>query len=581
MKEKNEQSILKDRPKDSPVSDPAQVLESALLALSSLSKESPQDKNAFQGSSMAIREVKDAVVSFFKGKPFDVCVRDFFSGSNILLEAVETIKRYYPLIEKFKEGTPREKNLAAFALETIQKHNKIVERRRHMNFAEKATGFIFKTLGMEKKRPLDSKIIIPVQTSFQTKEDKESSPATLFTKSVLTPIAEEPHSASSPTKSERDMFRMKAIMLLKQHNLSVKMIEGASEEVAGEGPSEGIISFRQFISTLPGEEIELTGQFKRLGGKVKRSIPLIETFRLQAKSHQTGFPHPLQLAGFAFSDSLFPACPLRPEAIPDFYRIHKKMEEAAVALLPKGRLNEAAKENLCLKINAFNEGKDDYIELHLLLATAFRKIRTDPSSYVNEAPGLFFSSVGRSKDPFSEIASAYERFNDLFIKEQKKRLYEKHISLFSVADSRERKEALTKAYREGFYKGIEKLNEESSSSEKRAYILYLAALFEESILSLFLQELSEVAGFDPQLLSEGDRIIQAALFNQFDQFYQEINNPLKSKQEAAHCLENNLKEAIDLFERGINGTPPLAKLIQEMETYYLSRKGEATSHLQS
>lgn len=553
--------------------DPAQVLESALLALSAFSKEHPKGERNFQSSSLTIKLVKKTVLDFFKGKPLENCLSDFFKKENDLHQAVEAIKRYYPLIEKYKDGTAKERNLAAFALDAIQKHNKCVERRRQVNFIEKASQFLCETLGIEKKIPLESKIIIPVHSSFHSEQVRSAEPSRLFTQNVLVKASDQKSpGAPGATKSERDMFRMKAIMLLKQHNLSVKLVENGSLAIAEEESKEGIVSFRQRLSALPGEEIELSGQFKRLGGNLKRSIPIIETFRLQAKSHQTGFPHPIQMAGFAFSDSLFPACPLRPEAIPDFYLIHKKMEETAVALLPKGHLNETAKQNLSLKTLAFNEGKDDFLELHAKLASSFLKIKQEGPVLHAEAPPLFFSTLERSKDPVGEIAAAYERFNDLFIKEQKRHLYRTHITLMGDEEKNQRKEILVKTFRESYRQQTERLHEERDS-----YILFLASLFESTILSLFLQELSEVSGFDPPLLTESERIVQAVLFKQFEDFFAEIHAPLKSKSEASGTLKKNLETAIDYFQNGIPETSSINRLIGEMEVYYLSRKGEAGS----
>ena len=75
-------------------------------------------------------------------------VSHFFKGENKIHEAVEVIRKCYPLIDKLNVGTEKEKELAAFTLKTIQKYNKRVERHRLRGFAKKAADFMCKKLAL-------------------------------------------------------------------------------------------------------------------------------------------------------------------------------------------------------------------------------------------------------------------------------------------------------------------------------------------------------------------------------------------------------------------------------------------------
>lgn len=519
-------------------------LETAVQRLSSFCecKEKPQNQK--------ISLLKKAV-SFFTRSHFEKLQNEKIH------EAVEVIRKYYPLIEKLKDGTEKERSLAAFTLKTIQKYNKRVECQRHISFAKKAADFMFKKLGIEKE-PRERKITLPFCATFTNPMDAAREPSFFISK--ITPQAED------ATKLEEDMFRMKAIMLLKKHDLSVKMIDTIPSNLLPKATADtNIVSFSQLLQPLPGEEIELTGQFKRSSSALKRSIPLIETFRLQSKSHQTGFPHPMQLGGFALSSALFPSCPLRPEKLPNFYNTHRKKEEAAIALLPKGRFNESAKQTLFLKTQVFNKKKGEFIGLHRKLSSAFIKFNDTPL----EAEGVlspFFSKAQLEQDPYFYISSAYETFNTLFIKETKQHLYETYIANPSYS-----KDKLTKTYSEYIEgKRAELRLLDSEPGDKIAYIHLLSSIFEGNILALFLQEMSEITLFSPPLLRETDRAIQASLFFQQNAFLDELTAPPHNEEEAENVMKRALLSDILHFSKG--SLEKNAHLLDELECYYLYRQ---------
>lgn len=521
--------------------NPEQELDLAIKELSAFGQEPSLKKKV---------SLKNAMLDLFSANPFER-----LRSEKKIQKAVEVVRKYYPLIERFKEGTDKEKKLASFALDTIQKYNRHVEVRKETSTLKRAADFIFKKLGIEQSTS-ERKITLPVHATFSTVKNPSSLFCRITKKEESTP--------ADCTKSEQDMFKMKAIMLLKQHNLSIKTIDAVSFQPQAQLMAENnIVSFGQLLKLLPGEEIELTGNFKRIPSNLKRSIPLVETFRLQATSHQTGYPHPMQRSGFAFTDSLLPSCPLRPENLPLFYKIHKKKEEAAIALLPKGRFNESAKTTLVYKGQAFLANKKKFLEMHRTLAESFLNLHEDRLH--KGAIDSFFFKAKLAVDPYSFIASAYENFNTVFIKEAKENLYEKHI----LSKERTGKEDLTRGY-------THFVNSKRESHKAEEFILFLSYYFERPILALFLQEISEIAQMQPPLLNDSDRIVQSVLFNQLTGFLEELEAPLESEEEAEILMEKNLVNDIELFSHRNQDLP--LKLLDELEFYYLERHRERVAN---
>src|SRR6185295_3122616 len=176
----------------------------------------------------------------------------------------------------------------------------------------------------------------------------------------------------------------------------LKALRGSSIEATLS--SDEIVSMRLPLSLLPGEELIVTGDFSR---KQAISVPIKESFKIIAKATQTGFPHPLQHAGFGFSDAFLPTLLLRPYLAPKLDLLLKKKHEIAYALMPRGHLNEKAKALLQLRKQVFQKNKIALLHVQKKCVEAFFEAAKPangklPTAVIN----AYFQDLEQRENPF-------------------------------------------------------------------------------------------------------------------------------------------------------------------------------------
>lgn len=264
-----------------------------------------------------------------------------------------------------------------------------------------------------------------------------------------------------PSTQELDAFRMKAITLLKHHEINfssfteqLNLIRAIPIEIEKHSHAKTIIAMQQTISIFPGETIKLKGSFKRYPESHCRSIPIPESFLLDTQSQQTGFPHPSQHHGWALSPLLLPKDEI----------LMKKREDIALKLMPKGSLNSKAKELLKLKQQSFQEHLEEFLELHHRLHRAILK-----ASNLKESSFDFFAPIKTHPNPYLCLSSRNEQVITQYI--EKSSSIEDHsdyISLMGIASQQILKinkplyEALTVKQMQEFIWELEEFNTTSS-----------------------------------------------------------------------------------------------------------------------
>lgn len=531
-------------------------------------------------SAMKMQAVSSHLKSLFK-KIFlpEEKTTDF---SEKLTAAIVTLKSNYLLLEKFQKGSPKEQKLAKLAVAAIHDFNDKNETKKSPSWSHKIPFLLLKTLGIEKEDSSFPKILMPIKLSSHYEEGDEvrkNAASALKTEGVRLSLKKrEVH--EKPLTQELDMFRMKGIMLLKDHEIPLKVIDLAKVPVQFSGLADKeTVMLSQTLLPLPGEEIELSGEFLRKQGASLRSVP--QTFRMLRRSMQSGYPHPKQYAGWALSNCFIPNCPLRPEFLPLFKQFHEKKNAVAIALLPKGRLNNLAKKSLQLKEEAFNKNKTYFLNLHKKLASQFLKLV--PESLISpekslEILDLFFGKIAEEKEAFNTLSETYSLFENqviAFIHEKllEKRTFDKEIMLQTKV--------------EGYlplYLFLEKVYEEALSdlTEEKKYLFpfkeavdfvqLLGKIFEQSILFIFIQEAGETLEFCPPLLTLHERTVQAAAFKQAADFIKECETPPKNILEAEKLLAKRLEEDILLFGEDFEEHfSEINNLINELEEYAHAR----------
>lgn len=208
------------------------------------------------------------------------------------------------------------------------------------------------------------------------------------------------------SKQEIDAFRMKAITLLKHHQVQFTSlteqlhlirevpIVAIEHTIQSKSIAESIIAMHQTISPLPGEMIELKGSFKRYLDTKVRSCPIPESFYINTQSKQTGYPHASQHNGWTVPH----------EFIKDSNEL-KKMKELAEKLMPQGIWNAKAKELLKLKQHIFDGNLSLFLSLHKKIANRLIEIaKTDPENTVN----LFFEHLSTQSKVYHYLSGIHQ-----------------------------------------------------------------------------------------------------------------------------------------------------------------------------
>lgn len=229
--------------------------------------------------------------------------------------------------------------------------------------------------------------------------NEKSERVTLVEKDTL------PKQTFIPSKQELDAFRMKAITLLKHHDVRFTslaeqlhmMREVPIVTLDNPALAERIIAMQQTISPFPGETIELKGSFMRDLQSRCHSIPIPESFHISAYSQQTGFPHPSQHHGWALS----------PMLLPEGHALSGKMQEIANELMPKGVLNIKAKEMLKIKQQCFQMHLHDFLELHQQLNNGLLKAAKLDKIDGKELLDRFFANLKKENNPYMRMSMTH------------------------------------------------------------------------------------------------------------------------------------------------------------------------------
>jgi hypothetical protein len=301
-----------------------------------------------------------------------------------ILRSVDTVK--IALIQLRREESSLKRKL----LTVSEQYNTTLKAfsGKPKGFYNQIKYYFFKTAGwLLDKDLLESHISIPSHV-----------PQTPYTcKLSTTPFFKAP-----VEQQEVDLFYAKARTLLGQHapytavNDLVKSLRTAPLEATLR--AESIISLKQKVSYLPGEEYELTGDFSRTGAM---SIPIADSFILAAKALQTGYPHPCQSVGVGLAEGILPHYLVRSYLAPQLASLLERKEKIAQALLPHSQYNLRAKELLAMRKTLFRRHKA--ILLPRLKETV--KALFESSLIPSEETASFFEAL--DKEPYFDTLSNY------------------------------------------------------------------------------------------------------------------------------------------------------------------------------
>ncbi len=544
-----------------------------------------------------------------------------------LFNAIDWLKKNYFLIEKYKAAEDEEqKKIASYALTTIQRYNEVLNKKREppKSWREHLTRFITEQAGLKDDEIYQNPIEVPKPIVHQHDERITQPKSRLALKgrnvsvspvktgafpkisTVVRPLQTSAALGSkeaAPSIHEINAFQVKVYSLISEHGLSLESIREAlhvikhapiEAELNRADPEDkthdSIISLRQTLCFLPGEVIELSGAFQRIDPKSTHSIPLLETFRLSSSSTQTGHPDPRQHTGWALPHSLIPSFPLRPHQLPLLQPVYRRKNECAVALLPKGRLNNRARQLYALKRKVFELDRDALLKLHVLLNRAI--IDASPSTHLSEAAELvlhrFFDSAKNHLQLVDYLADTYQKLNNAVIIQPNEKLKEaylerSHLDL-QVDDPDLKYNEAESILKDEMLSGLQEIQNKKPEAQQVSegasvdYICAMGALLEEPIKNILLQQYSEIIGFKPPMLNDFEQKLQACVHKQMVDFQDELygNEDLENEhiiKTMMKRIHDQISEEIKLFKcKSFDEIKPaLAELVHELEAYYHSR----------
>lgn len=474
-----------------------------------------------------------------------------------LQESLDLLKIYTSAAPYLQKGNAREKQLATQVVEVAKKYNELV---RHKVQSPATLRHILKQFFSKIGRNRDHKNLShhEIHIPYISTEIAVSSPHKITRKdrhsdkilSVLQSVQRNSDADySAPKQPELDLFRTKCLTLIREQDTVPLSLEEAFLLIQTspitytieEGVylvSDNILHLHQTLSPLPGIEMSVVGSFQRDPFHPDLAIPIKGSFQRACHIEQTGFCHPIQYVGVALHEKLFPNCILRPQMCPKFARLLEKKQELSLKLLPDGSLYKKAKSLLRQKIELFKNSNELFSQVSkLALAQTLGTIDHTPNWYEE----LSYRSA-----KFGEQAFAYPI----------NRLQEEWLL-------KRKAELLANPYTEScsiMLKALQEAQDEAVLS------------FGKAGISLYLMQLSEHLSFEPQDLTQFERILLTALVRQQLIFIYELEE--LDEQDLYNHLKNVIEEETALFN-GLTSndkhTLEAQELANELFQYYSVR----------
>lgn len=509
-----------------------------------------------------------------------------------ILRARDILQSHSSLIDKLKDGEPSQQKLAQSALDAIQRYNAVVERD-YSSWTTKYDFYNFERnqilLDEEiKGQPIELPHAVSIRYESHTNHHPAQKSLKELSKAFLGKSDATSRVQICPThkKSEQfmlDTFRMKAVRMIQSHLSNhhsmaeiLNLVKQTPIEMEDEGATTGLIIMRQVLEETPGTKIILTGSFKRFSTDSKfMHMPMFDNFHLESHIAHAGFPYPSQHTGWALSESLVEAFPLRGEQVPLFQQVDQKRKRLAKALLFDQAFIQKSRLLSKLKREAFDQNRQAFLTLHQALQESILKACGKDSQEAIKILSTFYETVAAAPSAFDKLNHVQQKLNDLLIKEPAKLLEEEWLeakgSLLRKGNHQEKLQQagqLLQKHREELLAALD------PSRPLDAYIHLMGNILGESSQSAILQYFSEKIGFAPPMLNEFEQKIQACAFHQLIAFLDEFN------ENQFHTLETAKEKMIQLFHAEIHLfnvetiddlNQLSAQIVQELEVYFPSR----------
>lgn len=212
------------------------------------------------------------------------------------------------------------------------------------------------------------------------------------------------------TARELDLFRVKAISLIRNHTTRTASLQEALNAIRNtpivliDAP-DGMITMQQTIRLFP-ESYVLEGSFQRNAHSAVVSVPLSGSFHLRS-CMQTGHPSPMQHNGWALSE-----CLLEKEyGSAQLRSLLELKARTAEAFRTGGPLTVVAKNQLERKREAFQENRIQLLRMHQELA---ERITLAAGVRVSRCLEAYFRWLDSCADAYEQLSQVYNTLNEVY-----------------------------------------------------------------------------------------------------------------------------------------------------------------------
>lgn len=355
-------------------------------------------------------------------------------------------------------------------------------------------------------------------------EDPKRKHATDCAMSAMEPLGQQ------LSQRSKDLFRMKVLSLLERQGIASN--HEARDQVR-HSPIESMQTQRsgdkctltQRLTLFPGQTIIVEGHsaFNDKTKVIDQIFP--DSISISMESTQTGYPHPLQRAGWTLANELLPLHIQRPDLLKSLKKVLSVKSELIERLQPKGELIGKAKALLRLKKKAFAAHHDEMVNMHHKLSQAIMKA----AGYEDTEPlHNWYRFVKGKMEAFDLLSRANQEWTGQIITKTFKLLQEAIVQgkdtpigssdpmmrsaaaeyLISKAFDEVAKEPIVLAGIPDVYASI--------------YCRHQTEIFRSPIQKILLQYFSEDLIYPAPLLNKFEKKVQQALFSHVEDFAREL-----------------------------------------------------------
>lgn len=517
--------------------------------------------------SKTISLVRSILERGFDSQPQKLKNKPFRPDKQEILVAIELINRNRLFIEKLKEGTPAEQELAKEFTQTIDTYNQNCEKQSQIGSTarERLANFFSKD---KPKETLLPKIVLPKKITAQHH----------YPEHMTSHSKDHAHTVSDSTiklsKQSTELFQMKVIALLERYGIAsnpeARNFVKTSPIHATIQDDASMCTLTQTLSLFPGQKIVVKGK-SSLDPKTQTINTLFpDSFHLLLELTQTGFPHPIQRTGWSLASQLIPDFPQRIDLLDKTGVLFLRRNEVIANLLQQGHLLQQAKGLHILKRNIFEKHTSELIDLHKNLAAAFLKAASAPQEIHLEAEE-FFRHLSLHPTPIKALSEIYHTIKENFIV--------KPHQLLLNAIIKGKSTDLTNTNHEVRYQVAKNLLEEALNQAKHElqtsniihvnsnYIKFLGEIYAKASKNIILQYLSEDLIFQPPTFSSFESKLQAAAYLHLNDFLDELLTEQTHTEESIYQrIKKQILSDIHLFQE-----ETLPDISKELSLYFQSR----------